>query len=114
MSTSYMGYKAIDKGYVDWASAAKDLNATLEANRKEKQTKRKELEDATRETVINSLTIRLVEVKLQIIYFMILLTTLRRQSLNSTNNLSLATYRTTITRGISKSARRNCRDKKES
>lgn len=51
MSTSYIGYKAIDKGYVDWASAAKDLNATLEANRKEKQTKRKELEDATRETV---------------------------------------------------------------
>ena len=51
MSTSYIGYKAIDKGYVDWASAAKDLNATLEANRKEKQTKRKELEDATRETI---------------------------------------------------------------
>lgn len=51
MSTSYIGYKAVDKGYVDWASAAKDLNATLEANRKEKQTKRKELEDATRETV---------------------------------------------------------------
>ena len=39
MSTSYIGYKAVDKGYVDWASAAKDLNATLEANRKEKQTK---------------------------------------------------------------------------
>lgn len=51
MSTSYIGYKAVDKGYVDWASAAKDLNATLEANRKEKQTKRKELEDATRDTV---------------------------------------------------------------
>ena len=51
MSTSYIGYKAVDKGYVDWASAAKDLNATLEANRKEKQLKRKELEDATRDTV---------------------------------------------------------------
>ena len=48
---SYLGYKAVDKGYVDYASIAKDLSDTLAANKKEKQEKRQELEDATRETI---------------------------------------------------------------
>lgn len=48
---SYLGYKEVDKGYVDYASIAKDLSDTLAANKKEKQEKRQELEDATRETI---------------------------------------------------------------
>lgn len=48
---SYLGYKKVEKGYVDYASIAKDLSDTLIANKREKQQKRQELEDATRETI---------------------------------------------------------------
>lgn len=47
---SYLGYQR-DDSYVDYASIAKDLSDTLIANKKEKQEKRQELEDATRETI---------------------------------------------------------------
>jgi hypothetical protein len=47
---SYLGYQR-DNTFVDYATIAKDLSDTLAANKKEKQEKRQELEDATRETV---------------------------------------------------------------
>lgn len=47
---SYLGYKR-DNTFVDYATIAKDLSDTLAANKKEKQEKRQELEDATRETI---------------------------------------------------------------
>jgi len=47
---SYLGYQS-DTSYVDYATIAKDLSDTLAKNKKEKQEKRQELEDATRETV---------------------------------------------------------------
>jgi len=47
---SYLGYQR-DNTFVDYATIAKDLSDTLAANKKEKQTKKQELEDATRETI---------------------------------------------------------------
>lgn len=47
---SYLGYQR-DNTFVDYATIAKDLSDTLAANKKEKQEKRQELEDATRETI---------------------------------------------------------------